>query len=243
MNDLKITVVFDHPDFVVINKPAGISVHKDTAEQGLVTLLKEQLGCEQLFLAHRLDQMTSGLLILAKHVESNRVLSQLFQQRQISKYYIALSNNKPKKKQGLIKGDMAKSRNGSWKLVKANTNPAITQFFSWSIADQYADEFGELIALRFFLLKPHTGKTHQLRVALKSIGSPILGDERYYSDQKVTLTADRGYLHAWRLVFHYQGECYDLQALPESGDLFIHLGFRTFLDSLGHPDQLTWPNL
>ena len=60
-----LTICFEHPDFVVINKPAGISVHKDQQAVGLTELVAKQLGVEQVWLVHRLDKITSGLLILA----------------------------------------------------------------------------------------------------------------------------------------------------------------------------------
>jgi tRNA pseudouridine32 synthase/23S rRNA pseudouridine746 synthase len=196
--------------------------------------------------------MTSGLLILAKNIESNQVLSKMFEQRNVTKYYLALSNQKPKKKQGLIKGDMAKSRGGSWKLLKSKGNPAVTQFFSFSIS---LSAQNPVKGLRLFLLKPRTGKTHQLRVALKSLGAPILGDERYFpkaeKGKSEVLSSsntadsiwhvDRGYLHAWRLIFVYQGETFDISDLPQSGRLFCDEGMTRFLSDLGHPNELDWP--
>jgi len=85
------------------------------------------------------------------------------------------------------------ARNGSWKLLRSVENPAVTQFFS----------FGLTPGLRLYLLKPHTGKTHQLRVALKSLGVPLLGDTRYGADK-----SDRAYLHAWQLAFELDGKSY-----------------------------------
>ena len=89
-------------------KPCGISVHKDQSEIGLTTLLAEQLGVPQVWLVHRLDKVTSGLLILALNAESAAEFFRLFSEHHIQKTYLALSNQKPKKKQGLIVGDMQK---------------------------------------------------------------------------------------------------------------------------------------
>jgi len=239
-----VDVVFEHPDFLVVNKPAGVSVHKDEGDEGFVTQVAKQLSAEQLYLVHRLDKMTSGLLILARNSEANRRLSMMFQERKVSKFYIALSQQKPKKKQGLVKGDMTKGRGGSWKLLKTLSNPAITQFFSYSLADLDGISKDEIKGLRLFLLKPHTGKTHQLRVALKSLGSAILGDVRYaLTPQNGEDAPDRGYLHAWRLCFDYQGETFDLEALPSTGKLFTNASFTAFLAQLGHPKDLNWPKL
>lgn len=201
----KFTIVFQHPDFIVINKPAGISVHKDNEEKGLTTMLAEQLNVEQVWLVHRLDKVTSGLLILALNKEAAGRLSQLFANHQIQKTYWALATQKPKKKQGKIVGDMAKSRNGAWKLLRTKENPAITQFSSHSLKPK----------LRHYILQPKTGKTHQLRVAMKSLGSPILGDTLYSGEK-----SDRVYLHAYQLDFEYLGKTFCIQALPEVGEVW-----------------------
>lgn len=166
---MEIEVVYQHSDFIIINKSEGISVHKDQEEQGLTELVAKQLNVSQVWLVHRLDKVTSGLLILALNAESAAEFSRLFSEHKIYKTYLALSNQKPKKKQGLIVGDMKKARDGAWKLCQTKENPAITRFESVNCEPN----------LRLFILKPQTGKTHQLRVAMKSLGSPILGDGLY----------------------------------------------------------------
>ncbi|QIW15310.1 RNA pseudouridine synthase [Pasteurellaceae bacterium RH1A] len=197
------TICFQHPDFIILNKPAGLSVHKDDQDQGLTQLVAQALGREQVWLVHRLDKVTSGLLILALNQEAARTFCCLFESHQIQKTYLALSDSKPKKKQGKIVGDMKKARNGAWKLCHSQENPAITRFCSQSLAPN----------LRLFELKPQTGKTHQLRVAMKSLGSPILGDNLYGGKK-----ADRVYLHAYRLEFVYQGQAIRVEAWPEAGE-------------------------
>ena len=149
---------------------------------------------------HRLDKLTSGLLIFAKSASVAAQFGVLFSERLIEKYYLAVSDKKPKKKQGLIKGDMSKGRNGSYLLLKTHQNPAVTQFFSFSLGQ----------GQRIFVLKPHTGKTHQLRVAMKSIGAPINGDPRYYPNNKEAI----GQLHAWCLRFNLAGQDYHYQTSP-----------------------------
>ena len=166
---MKLDIVYQTDDFIIIYKPCGLSVHKDQSKIGLTTLLAEQFGVPQVWLVHRLDKVTSGLLILALNAESTAEFFRLFSEHHIQKTYLALSNQKPKKKQGLIVGDMQKARNGAWKLCQSKENPAITRFESVSCEPN----------LRLFILKPQTGKTHQLRVAMKSLGSPILCDALY----------------------------------------------------------------
>ena len=202
---MKLDIVYQTDDFIIIYKPCGLSVHKDQSEIGLTTLLAEQLGVPQVWLVHRLDKVTSGLLILALNAESAAEFFRLFAEHRIQKTYLALSNHKPKKKQGLIVGDMQKARNGAWKLCPSKENPAITRFKSVSCEPN----------LRLFILKPQTGKTHQLRVAMKSLGSPILGDTLY---GKNTEKIDRTYLHAARLQFEFKGQAFDVFTPPKEGE-------------------------
>lgn len=208
---MKLDIIYQTDDFIIIYKPCGLSVHKDQSEIGLTTLLAEQLGIPQVWLVHRLDKVTSGLLILALNAESTAEFFRLFSEHHIQKTYLALSNQKPKKKQGLIVGDMQKSRNGAWKLCQSKENPAITRFESVSCEPN----------LRLFILKPQTGKTHQLRVAVKSLGSPILGDSLY---GKNTENIDRTYLHAARLQFEFKGQSFDVFSPPKEGEWWHRQG-------------------
>ena len=208
---MKLDIIYQTDDFIIIYKPCGLSVHKDQSEIGLTTLLAEQLGIPQVWLVHRLDKVTSGLLILALNAESTAEFFRLFSEHHIQKTYLALSNQKPKKKQGLIVGDMQKSRNGAWKLCQSKENPAITRFESVSCEPN----------LRLFILKPQTGKTHQLRVAMKSLGSPILGDTLY---GKNTENIDRTYLHAARLQFEFKGQSFDVFSPPKEGEWWHRQG-------------------
>lgn len=224
-------ILYTHQDFLIINKYPGVSVHKDDGDTSLLNEVSKAVDGEPLFLVHRLDKMTSGLLILAR---SSRVAAKFgarFESHSIQKFYLALSEKKPKKKQGLIFGDMERSRRSSWKLLPSYNNPALTQFFSTSTAP------GE----RLFLCKPLTGKTHQIRVALKSVGSPILGDPIYNPQSK----SDRGYLHAYFLVFEYDGDEYEFRSSP----LSQQFGLRWQSDEIRHvidgewasPMNLNWP--
>ena len=217
---MKLDIIYQTDDFIIIYKPCGLSVHKDQSEIGLTTLLAEQLGIPQVWLVHRLDKVTSGLLILALNAESTAEFFRLFSEHHIQKTYLALSNQKPKKKQGLIVGDMQKSRNGAWKLCQSKENPAITRFESVSCKPN----------LRLFILKPQTGKTHQLRVAMKSLGSPILGDSLY---GKNTENIDRTYLHAARLQFEFKGQAFDVFIPPKEGEWWHREGVMSQIQKIG----------
>jgi len=191
-------IVFEHEDFVVINKPCGVSVHSESeGDVCLTASLAQQLGVERVWLVHRLDKATSGLLLFALNRDSAAALSAQFVEKTMRKTYLALATDKPSKKQGWIKGDMEKSRRGAWKLTRGMENPAVTEFGSHSLEP----------GLRLFVLHPHTGKTHQLRVTMKSLGSPILGDTLYGGKP-----ASRMFLHAWKIKFDYQGQTFEIVA-------------------------------
>ncbi len=226
-------ILFTHPDFLVINKHPNVSVHKDDGDTMLLQEVGKVSGDSQLYLVHRLDKMTSGILLLARSSKAASELSQAFAQRDVEKFYLALGSKKPKKKQGLISGDMERSRRASWKLVNTFDNPAITQFFSAAAAP------GE----RLFLCKPHTGKTHQIRVALKSVGSAIVGDSIYNGASN----ADRGYLHAFALKFSYAGEMFQFVCDPRDKE---SLGLNWNNDIVSQnielwlkPWSLNWPTV
>lgn len=223
-----ISVVYDHQDFLIINKPNNIAVQDQESAQGVLPYLRTQTGIDKLWLIHRLDKVTSGLLILAKNQAAASRLSQLFSQRMINKFYIALSNKRPKKKQGTVSGDMRKVRDGVWMLEKSTLAPAVSQFFS----------FGQDKGARLFMVKPYTGKTHQIRVMMKSLGCPILGDKSYKGED-----ADRVYLHAFKLTFNYQGESINVSCLPQTGVKFTEPGFKDKIESIGVPEAFTWPAL
>lgn len=220
------TIVDEQKDFIIINKAAGVSFHDENGETGLHNLVKQYIKQAELYPVHRLDKMTSGLLIFAKNKLTAQMFQQRFERKEVTKFYLAISDKKPKKKQGLIAGDMEKSRRGMWKLTRSKSNPAKSQFFSYSLSSQS----------RLFLVKPLTGKTHQIRVALASIGSPILGDI-YYAKS----SADRGYLHAYGLSFTIEEQEYRYQVLPDSGEYFLSIECLTALEAIKDPWQLPWP--
>ncbi|MFT5712423.1 MAG: tRNA pseudouridine32 synthase/23S rRNA pseudouridine746 synthase [Glaciecola sp.] len=258
-----IKLVLDHDDFMVLNKPCGMPMH--ASENAIIPVAESLFNHKKLWLIHRLDTDTSGCILLAKTKDAASELSKQFAEKAVQKYYIALIDNKPKKKQGTIKGDMQKARNGDWKLSTRQDNPAITQFFSFSIQSDslspklaaesrnftqeiethlQSNTTAELLlknkpdstpAIRVCLIKPISGKTHQIRVALKSLGAPIIGDKRYKGS-----VSDRLYLHSYVLQFTYKNKFFNATCLPQMGQLFAsHLD--TFLSENSDPWTMKWP--
>lgn len=238
------SVVSENENFVVIDKHLPIEFHCNDVGVGLHEYVKKTLGMSALFPIHRLDKDTTGLIVFAKNKTTATQLSELFAQRKVDKYYIALSASQPKKKQGTVKGDMAPSRRGSYKLLSSYQSPAMTQFKSNSVDVGYKRSVQDARSdfLKLFLLKPKTGKTHQLRVALKSLSAPVLGDARYASGQE--RIADRMYLHAYQLVFNWQGKFLEFTSHPNVGVWFGHKAIKDYLYThWAEPNRLNWPKV
>lgn len=218
-------LVAETADFVVLDKAAGVSFHSEEGA-GLVVQAEQALGFK-LFAVHRLDKVTSGLIILARSSAVAAQLTSLFTRHQIEKYYLALSLSKPAKKQGWVKGDMVAARRGAWKLLKTQHNPAVSYFISQGFADS---------PVRAFLIKPYSGKTHQIRVALKSVGAAIAGDSLYQGG-----AADRVYLHAFALRFWLAGVEYQYQSEPTVGQYFQQLTSQAAWQQWVTPWHMPWP--
>ncbi|MBN8218593.1 MAG: TIGR01621 family pseudouridine synthase [Spirochaetes bacterium] len=212
-------VVETHPDFVVIDKAPGVDFHGSEGKSGLCERVRQATGLTELFPVHRLDSITSGLMLFARSQKTANELSKLFAEHRVGKYYLAIGTGRPSKTQGEVRGDLARARRGAWMLTRGKTNPSITKFFSAGLGD----------GLRLFLLRPLTGKTHQLRVVLKSLGSPVLGDPLY---GKAAIAADRAYLHAWRLSFRLDGFNHDLRRDPKLGSHFAAAAVVERIESL-----------
>jgi tRNA pseudouridine32 synthase/23S rRNA pseudouridine746 synthase len=217
-------IVARHSEFWLANKPAGTDFHDSNGNTGFFNQVRSQAQ-RDLYPVHRLDKVTSGLLLVATSQEACAELTALFAQQQVTKHYLAIASSKPRKKQGTIAGDMLRSRRGTWRLARTNNNPAVTQFTSSSIEP----------GLRLYKLAPKTGKTHQLRVAMKSLGAPILGDTAYGG-----VSADRVYLHAFALEFNFQGQHYRFWQPPQTGAKFLDLDLERHLNpSPGHDADLS----
>ena len=220
-----ITVIYEHQDWLLCHKPHGLDFHDDGENQGFMSQISKQYGTH-LLPVHRLDKPTSGLILVAKTQQSCSQLCELFASRNIQKFYLAVCPSSLKKKQGKITGDMDKARRGAFKLLKTTENPAVTQFFSHSIND----------GQRLCLLKPKTGKTHQLRVALKSLGAAILGDKLYGAKE-----VDRLYLHAYALKFTYENHDFEFVHKPSDGSFFLKQPCLEQVESWQQPWSLNWP--
>ena len=192
------SVAHEDDDLLIINKPSGIGFHdEESGEAGILSVLRAmqadgQLGYSgRLHGVHRLDKVTSGLLILAKSGSAAGEAVSALREKRVAKYYVAIVDKKPKKKQGTVSGDMERSRRSAWRLTNSRVNPAVTRFvqvpFTTSVSWGACHEEGVVgqdaersQTLRMFAMRPLTGRTHQLRVTLRALGAPIIGDKVYY---------------------------------------------------------------
>jgi tRNA pseudouridine32 synthase/23S rRNA pseudouridine746 synthase len=218
MKQLMIDLLYQDKNLIVINKPPCISCNFETSSESITQLVRSTFSIKILYPVHRLDRLTSGILLFALNKHTASELGKLFENHEIYKMYVAITGSKPRKKQGTIRGDMVKSRRGTWKLLRSKSNPAVTRFISTSFQP----------GKRVFLLFPQTGKTHQLRVALKSISAPILGDTLYGSIDE-NRQYDRMYLHAWKLQFTLDKKHYNFTAPAKPGLFFEDQIFKKIL--------------
>jgi 23S rRNA pseudouridine1911/1915/1917 synthase len=202
--DIPLDVIFEDKHLIVLNKAAGMVVHpgtgtgEDTMVHALLAHCAGELsgvgGVERPGIVHRLDKETTGLLVVAKHDAAHRALADQFASRALQKEYIALVAGVPKETTGTI--DRAISRHPVHRhrmTVGEGGRPSRTD---WTVEKAFAGK-AALVRCRI-----HTGRTHQIRVHLKSLGHPVLGDTTYGWKQDPAMPAvPRVMLHAEHLVF------------------------------------------
>ena len=228
---MNISIVYEDKNILVINKPSGLITHPKNADdkQDSVTgwLVEKYpeiktVGEDPLRpgLVHRLDKDTSGLLVIAKNQDSFIYLKNLFQERKIKKFYLALVYGKPKESRGIINAPMG--RIGMKRTTQVRGNKKLKD------RKEAVTEYSTLKNFHDFTLlevMPHTGRTHQIRVHLKSIGTPIAGDPLYGpKNLRSPKAPGRLFLHAHKLQFvSPDGKSLTIEAdLPDDLQKFIN---------------------
>lgn len=202
--DLVPEVIYEDDDVLVLNKPAGL-LSMGRGSQYCPEFTLEKYG----LLVHRLDRDTSGVVILAKNEDVQSFLKKQFQDRTVKKTYFALVSGRPKLDEARIDLPLARNlKRPTTFLVDANGKEAETFYKIVKTNDKYS-----LIELR-----PMTGRTHQLRVHMKYLGHPILGDNVYGGEK-----AKRLYLHANKLEVELPSgsrRVFEAKLPPEFLDVF-----------------------
>lgn len=225
----KIDVIAETDHWIALNKPSGLlSIpDREQSEPSLKDWLNEKYG--KVYIVHRLDKFTSGLILFAKDETTHKFLSQQFENRTVEKYYLGLVNGIPVSEEGSIDAAiMEHPVKKSTYITHQKGKASLTDY-------KLLESFGLYSWMQFQI---HTGRTHQIRVHMKHIGHPIVCDDIYGTGEPVLLSSikrkkfklskdaeeerpllSRLALHAWKLKFQdADGSTVELEA-PLSKDL------------------------
>ena len=215
--DIPLDVIFEDKHLIVLNKAAGMVVHpgigtgEDTMVHALLAHCAGELsgvgGVERPGIVHRLDKETTGLLVVAKNDVAHRALADQFASRTMKKEYVTIVAGVPKTASGSI--DRSISRHPVHRHRMTTGEGGRPSRTDWTVEKK----FGALAAL--VRCRIHTGRTHQIRVHMKSLGHAVLGDEVYGWKQNPAMPVPpRIMLHAEHLVFTHpvSGKIMDLTA-------------------------------
>jgi len=250
--DIPLDVVYEDADLAVVNKPAGMMVHagsgqnEDARSKGtLVNALLHRFkklsstgGDLRPGIVHRLDKDTSGLIVVAKNDRAHTALGEMFSSRQIKKTYVALVQGTVERLRGTINAPVSRDPVRRTRMTTQPNENARSAVSHYEVVRRLANRFGKFTLVR---VRIETGRTHQIRVHMASIGHPVVGDTLYggagqLTDQVVAQAAQskaarrraeperlrlgRNFLHAANLEFPHPktGKVLQLEA-PLPGEL------------------------
>ena len=193
-------VIDDNENFIVINKPTGIPVQSGTKSfKNIIDILKDTKYFENTkpFIVHRLDKETSGILIIAKNRKYAQLFTSLFRIRKIHKTYLAIVYGKVNKSIKVLKDN----------LIYHEKNKKIFQNALSNIKIIKSNE-----GYSYLELNPITGRKHQLRKQLLNIGSPIVGDDKYFLNNRKRIKIKNLMLHAYKIKFMINNIQYNFKA-------------------------------
>lgn len=211
--EIALDILYEDEVLIVLNKPAGMVVHPGAGNVHgtLVSALLHHCGnlstiggVERPGIVHRLDKETSGCIVVAKTDTAHQSLSEQFANREIKKTYLAVTGISPRQRKGTISAPIARHKVHRQKMTvtEGRGREAVSDYLVLAATPTRC----------LIECKPHTGRTHQIRVHLKYIGCPILGDLLYGKRGDFT----RHMLHAWKLEFRHPvtGEQKVFEATP-----------------------------
>ncbi|MCG6920058.1 MAG: RluA family pseudouridine synthase [Acidobacteria bacterium] len=210
--DIPLSIVHEDADLLVVDKPAGIVVHPGagartgTLVNALLRHIRDLSGIGGILrpgIVHRLDRGTSGLLVVAKNDQTHRALVAQFSSRRVEKEYLALVHGAPRARKGEIVAAIGRHPVDRKKMT-VNPPRAREARSTWDLEEAF--DGASLLRVRI-----HTGRTHQIRVHLASIGHPVVGDATYggtrtpssrrAAARDILRSLERPALHAARLAF------------------------------------------
>jgi 23S rRNA pseudouridine1911/1915/1917 synthase len=254
--EIPLDVIYEDADLAVVNKPAGMMVHagsgqnEDARSRGtLVNALLFRFkklsatgGDLRPGIVHRLDKDTSGLIVVAKNDRTHAALAELFASRKIKKSYIALVQGTVERAKGTISASLGRDPMRRTRMTAKPLGDARTAVSHYEVVKRFANRFGKFTLVK---VRIETGRTHQIRVHMASIGHPVVGDTLYGGSGQLTdqvasqaatskaarrkveperLRLGRNFLHSARLEFAHPktGKLLELEApLPAELEEFL----------------------
>jgi len=203
-----ISVLFENDDVVVLDKPEGLATIPTRNGQGgsLLEALSAERG-EKLYIVHRIDKETSGVIVFARNAEAHRWLNRQFETRSVEKAYLALTHGVVAPDKGTIDAPLRQFGSGRVAVDSERGKGSVTEF-------QVVERFRSYTLVEAY---PRTGRRHQIRVHLYHLGHPIVGDP-LYGEKTTQENFPRLMLHAFRLTLQApSGQDITVEApIPES---------------------------
>lgn len=223
MSKLQYDIVFDHEQFVAVCKPSGMLTIPDRAqsEPSLKDLLMQRYG--SIYTVHRLDKDTSGLILFAKTEETHHYLCQLFENREVEKFYLGIVKGKLIETTGIIEAPITEHPTLKGTMVVHRIGKPSTTGFE--VLD--SNNFFSMVKFQLF-----TGRTHQIRVHSKHIGHPLACDPLYGDGATVKLSAYKK---------NYKLSKNELEERPMISRLALHAFQLRFKDASGKLFDITAP--